>query len=233
MCRHTLEIHYPPTLMNLNYTIAALAATTLATNAATVVLDNLDFATPVTTGSQSNYQKQSFTPNVAGIGTSDTVTTNSPLPATVFLEGTTFITAPTGTGSTAGQIFLNVYLGAGNAGVFVGSSSNSVDLIAAGFNTNVNWSFDNLNLDSGSEYALVFSTTATDDSAATARLTAANNGGGFVSTYAGGTADDNADGGSPGPFDSRFQVQFNTVPEPSSTALLGLGGLALLLRRRK
>jgi len=28
-------------------------------------------------------------------------------------------------------------------------------------------------------------------------------------------------------------VTFNPVPEPSSTALLGLGGLALILRRRK
>ena len=29
------------------------------------------------------------------------------------------------------------------------------------------------------------------------------------------------------------ELGFNTVPEPSSTALLGLGGLALILRRRK
>ena len=29
------------------------------------------------------------------------------------------------------------------------------------------------------------------------------------------------------------EIQFNSVPEPSSTALLGLGGLALILRRRK
>ncbi len=29
------------------------------------------------------------------------------------------------------------------------------------------------------------------------------------------------------------QVTFNSVPEPSSTALLGLGGLALIMRRRK
>ncbi len=32
---------------------------------------------------------------------------------------------------------------------------------------------------------------------------------------------------------SDFGVTVNTVPEPSSTALLGLGGLALILRRRK
>ena len=37
-------------------------------------------------------------------------------------------------------------------------------------------------------------------------------------------------------FENRWQavaVQFTSVPEPSSTALIGLGGLALILRRRK
>ena len=31
----------------------------------------------------------------------------------------------------------------------------------------------------------------------------------------------------------QMSVQFANVPEPSSAALLGLGGLALILRRRK
>ena len=33
--------------------------------------------------------------------------------------------------------------------------------------------------------------------------------------------------------DFRFSVAGTAVPEPSSAALLGLGGLALILRRRK
>ena len=41
-----------------------------------------------------------------------------------------------------------------------------------------------------------------------------------------GTYNENAGG-------SNFTATFTTVPEPSSTALLGLGGLALILRRRK
>ena len=34
-------------------------------------------------------------------------------------------------------------------------------------------------------------------------------------------------------FDGAAEMQFWTVPEPSTTALLGLGGLALILRRRR
>lgn len=36
-----------------------------------------------------------------------------------------------------------------------------------------------------------------------------------------------------GTFDPQSDLQLSVVPEPSSTALLGLGGLALMLRRRK
>ncbi len=36
-----------------------------------------------------------------------------------------------------------------------------------------------------------------------------------------------------GTFVGAREIAFNAVPEPSSTALLGLGGLALILRRRK
>ena len=35
------------------------------------------------------------------------------------------------------------------------------------------------------------------------------------------------------PFSSSLQLEFVPVPEPSSSALLGLGGLALILRRRR
>ncbi|QQL44942.1 PEP-CTERM sorting domain-containing protein [Sulfuriroseicoccus oceanibius] len=36
-----------------------------------------------------------------------------------------------------------------------------------------------------------------------------------------------------GAYDASFQIDATKVPEPSSAALLGLGGLALILRRRK
>lgn len=40
-------------------------------------------------------------------------------------------------------------------------------------------------------------------------------------------------GNNAGSFTGLTEVEFSAVPEPSSTALIGLGGLALILRRRK
>ena len=222
--------------MKIKHTLltATFAATAISANAAVYVIDNIDLPTPVTTGAQSNYQMQSFTPNVAGIGTSDTVAANAPIPSTVYLSSFTVITTPAGSGSTLGQLFVDVYSGQGNLGSYIGSSSNSIDVAGSGFNTTITWTFPMLALDSSTNYSFVYSTDGIAGAPATARLTAANNGGGFVSTYAGGVADDNASGASPVPFDSRFQVALSTtIPEPTSVAFLGLAGLGLILRRKR
>lgn len=200
-----------------------------------IVIDNLDLSGAVTGGAQSNYQKQSFTPNVAGIGLSDTVADNAPLTDFVALESATFLRSPDGAGdSTDGQIFIDVYLGIGNGGTYVGSSSNSIDIDAIAADEEMTWFFDNLELDSTLEYALVFSTDALEGGVATARLTAANNGGGFINTYSGGTADDTASGVSPVTFDARFAVRFTAIPTPAALpAGLAMLGIIAARRRRK
>lgn len=208
-----------------------LSALCLPVGASLVVVDNLDLPSPDTTGSQSTYGVQSFTPNIAGIGLSDTVAANLPLPSTVLLKSVEFLRAPAGTAG-AGQIFIDLYEGAGNTGTYLGSSVNSIDVNSAAALSSLVWNFPDLSLNSSAEHAFVFSSDAVEGGLLSARLTAANNGGGFVSTYDGGTADNDANNLSPINFDSRFKVTFDAVPEPSSLLLLGLGGLGLFLRRR-
>jgi hypothetical protein len=202
-------------------------------NADLVVIDNLDLPTPETAGAQSSYVLQTFTPNVGGIGASDTVADNSPLASSVALLSATFLTAPDGSDGTAGGLFIDVYEGRGTGGTYLGSSTNTNDINSAPALTELTWNFSGLTLDSGSEYTLYFSVNNVAGGVANARLTAANNGGGFVNTYDGGIADDSSNGASPLNFDTRFQVRFNSVPEPTSFALLSISLAGLAARRRR
>lgn len=214
--------------------VATLAAMTTA-NADLIVVDNfIGEPNGATAGAVANFAVQSFTPNVAGPGALDTVAANSPLPATVFLTEATFLKAVSGT-ATAGNLYLNVYQGDdGNDGTFLGSSLNTVDVEAATGLAPLVWNFGNISLDSTLETALVWSTTATDDSAVIARVAVARDaGGGFGDSYTAGTADDNGDNNSPAGFDARFQVVVNTIPEPSAVALMLIGGVALGIARRR
>jgi len=109
------------------------------------------------------------------------------------------------------------------------------------------WNRGAVNANGTTSFNAVFSTDATfgngDDSAAFA-FNPVNTGGtqqdfalGSVvanAQYVRVTIDDNDFGVGLGGDRAAFtEFQFNQVPEPSSTALLGLGGLALILRRRK
>jgi len=217
--------------------IATLATAPLAAYSATVVLNNKDSAGLVTTGSQATFGGQSFILSTAGAGTGDTVAANSPLPTTATLDSITFVKAPAGS-ATAGQLYVKLYTGSADAtGTPVAVSSNSIDVNSATSLTDLTWTFSGATLSTTTTYFAVFSTNGASDSTGTdgvgARIAAANFGGGFVSTYSGGTAF-NATNPTPAgvTFDSRFAVTFTTVPEPSAALLGSLGVLAIFRRRR-
>lgn len=225
---------------------AFLLVGTAASQAVTVIVDNyFTQQNGSTTGAVGDFAVQSFTPTIAGLGTNDTVATHTPYTgatATVSLNSVSFIRATSGTSDNAalgGPVltFVHVYLGDGNDGTYVGSSTNSINTDAAAGLSTMTWNFNNLALASpGSEYAFVFTNSATSAPGTAnyhARLQVARHSGGtFISSYSGGDADNDINGNSPTAFDSRFTVSMTAIPEPSSALLGGLGMLLLLRRRR-
>lgn len=166
------------------------------------------------------------------------MTTNSPLPGTVYLQSVDFLRAVSGTG-TAGQLFIDIYTTAGSGGTYLGSSTNSIDVNSATGLSTLTWNFNNIALSSGTQHAFVFSTDnvaggfLSNAGGQGARLQVARDSGGtFGNSYTAGTADNDSTNASPSAFDTRFQVTLDTVPEPSAALLGGLGVLALLRRRR-
>lgn len=214
--------------MKSNSLLLALCSCMGIANAAqAIVIDNINLPGLVTAGSQASFTVQSFTPNVAGVGTGDTVAANSPLTPQVKLTSASFVRSPLGT-ATTGSLFLDLYLGDGDDGTYLASSMNSVDVNSAAALSVMSWNFNSVLLNSTSQYALVFSTDNVAGGSVLGRVAAANNGAGFVNTYNGGTADDNGNNNSPLAFDTRFSAQFQIVPEPNSTALWALFAAGLI-----
>lgn len=189
--------------------------------AVTITVDNY-FTEPNgdTAGAVGEFSVQTFTPSVAGLGVNDTVAATSPFPAGVGLQSVSFLKAVSGA-ATTGQLFIDVYRGAGDTGTYLGSSTNSVDVESAAGLDVLTWNFPDLFLDSTVEHAFVWSTDNTAGNTVLARIQVArDSGGGFGSSYSGGTADNNGDGGSPLAFDTRFQVTMtDQVVDPGSINL--------------
>lgn len=207
--------------MKLKYTIAALAATTLAANAA-VVVSTIRGGT----GDQAEFignSGQTFTTailtenkltSIEFIGPSTAPATGSLGPFTVKLWTDIDNDATTWDPGTEVAVSTNLVTIPGANGAFSALFSNQV-------------------LSDNTVYTLSFTTdnglvTQVDHAAFRMGLTAANNPLGSTGKLFYNT-------GNP-PFGDNREIAFtvNTaIPEPSSTALLGLGGLALILRRRK
>lgn len=203
--------------MKLRYTIAALAATTMLGNAA-VIFDTLagtDQANFTAGGTVATGAGQTFIAN--GLG------------ADVYLS--TIEVGNRNAGAAGTGLYLAVYEDSGNGadwnpGALVGVSTNTQDMTVNG--GTATWTFSNETLTEGSRYLFTF----TSDAAGTTTVAASTrvdlgSGNSDQSAFASGGA---AFGGA---HTMAAQIVTSNVPEPSSAALLGLGGLALIMRRRK
>ena len=194
--------------MKLTHTLAALAATTLASNGA-ITLHNL-------AGSANNQANFTATSGFSFTTTALSLDTN--------LDSID-IAGPS-TGATATVFTMEVYIDADNdattfgLGALVGTSTNTSVLAN---NTVNNFSFSGVTLSDNQSYIAVF-TDGTNPITTRFGLVNGNSDTGTTAFSAGAPTF----AGSHDP-----AVTVNMTPEPSSTALLGLGGLALILRRRK
>ena len=218
------------TMMKLKYTILALAVTSLAANAATVKI-GYGNVTDGSGGSSDNMWGQSVT---------------TPAGPPVYLNNFSYKAANNGT-RTTGTVYLHAYTTFSidpngvidSIGGFTATSTSTLDLdfdTIGNFGT-MTWTFSGADAFAAeTEYYFLMSTqnTAVSMLDITSMVDAAFALDTITASYTGGEAFANKFVDTSN-WDQHFEADFtvSSVPEPSSTALLGLGGLALILRRRK
>jgi len=228
--------------MNMkNYPIicAAFVATSMAAGAATIVTS---YGT-VTGGDDGNQAGPMFGQGITVNVGADTA--DGSITSTVFLKELSFQSTSSTTGlGSSNAAYIHVYdafaVDGDNTpsaiGNLVAVSSNTVDLAGAAQNQQLTWSF------SGTEGVLkgqaYFYVLATDTNAATVLDSSNLTTHGFElntgNPYSGGQA--YRANGTTTDWDMEFALTTDTdssIPEPSSSVLLGLVGVAFLVRRRK
>lgn len=217
----------------------------LLTTATAVVLvaGSASAATVTTSFGPANNQAgpmfgQSITVNV------DSDLPDGSIPASVYVTELTLKQTGSATGINDTDVaYIHIYdafavdgsLSPTTIGNLITVSSSTVDFSTTGANSVLTWSFaGDTAIDKGTEYFYVL---ATNTTAATVGDSANLTTQGLRLTtgdpYSGGRAF--RGNGTTSDWDAEFTLKTSTtvVPEPSSTALLGLGGLALIMRRRK
>lgn len=215
--------------MKFKYTLAALAATTVVASSATIATN---------TNEANNGGNGYF-----GFATSldsPAVSVSSTLPSTFDLGSIELTGRDSGGTYSSMKIAIYTYDADGTVGDFVGLS----DVQILGDGASATFSFSGVSLDSASTYQYLFvsDTTVAGDlsdgqqssyqaAAASSSLSMSQN-----DSLPGGSGTYKND--SQNSWEGTFLPEFTfteatTVPEPSSTALLGLGGLSLILRRRR
>lgn len=204
-------------MKKITLTSAFLALGLASASQAAIIFDTLS----ISDSGASNNLGQSFT--ATGLGAETKL-------STIVLESAN----TAGTGIEDFDLTMNVYLDTnGNAedwsqGALVATSDTvSLDTATDGLGTQYTFTFASLpTLTEGQVYLVDFTDTVGSVRIAFNGTNVSSSGRAFRNIDVGaGTASEDLNGD--------FAMQVNTAPEPSSTALLGLGGLALILRRHK
>lgn len=175
---------------------------------------------------------QSFTPNV---GITATAPDTLPAASTTTIDLTSFTLYSGGAGNDLSDTTYLLIYDANPSGTanLVGSSTNSIDTSPAPTaGTAMTWNFASLTLNYDDEYFAVMSSSNTGTSAGDIGLSiqVLND---PANPYTGGSGLIANFGESAGG-DAKFTATFaNPVPEPTSLALIGLGGLLIASRRRR
>ena len=212
---------------------AALAASTLTANAATVIT-SYGTVEGARDGNQAGPMWGQFvTPDIGSAGGPH---------GTLYLQSLSYQAADDGTRQTA-VVYLHAYstftTSGGGAvtgiGGFTAASTSTVDLGAIAGDGTLTWDFaGNDAFSAANSYMFVASTSATEVTFAdTSSLVGAAYALDVGNPYAGG--DSIRGNGNNSGWDQHFEATFDTaaVPEPSGVALFSLAGLTLLLRRRR
>lgn len=214
-------------MKRITNTLTALAGTITAASAATT-LSTGDISNPTGTD-RGNWHYQSASLNDGGFFSS-----GDALDATVALQSVSFVRYGGG-GTTAGSLFLAVLTDATDLGSVVASSQAGIDVAAAAQGDIMTWNFNSESLSSSTQYFYAFYTDTSGngsigagDTAAVARIWDSKE-----TTITGELRNAPSGGISTSGEAAYISISVDAVPEPSTTALLGLGGLALILRRRK
>ncbi|QQL46131.1 PEP-CTERM sorting domain-containing protein [Sulfuriroseicoccus oceanibius] len=208
--------------------IALTLSASIATASAATILSTGDLNNP--TGSdRGNWHYQSASLNDSGFTTSGDALTES-----VALQSVSFIRY-SGGGATTGDIHLALLTSPTDLTSVVASSVNTIDVTNTATNAIMTWNFSGETISSSTEYFYAFysdtsgdGTIGTGDTDADARIW------NIAPAPLSGTLRNAPSGGISTTGSSAYmEINVTAVPEPSSTALLSLGALTAILRRRK
>jgi len=209
-------------------TAAAIALTAGAANAATSFV--------ISTAPNNNViSTNGFAMNFGSSGLTITPDTE-PLTPVVDLNSYTIVAGGSGGDYDGGSRYLSVFTGSSfSEGNYLGTSVQELDLSAAGEQT---YTFSGISLASDATNFFFFSTWVDENVDSTVQFSELTQAIGRMRMLTGNPQDLNytlnADGTVQNQnWDPAGSFTVTAVPEPSSAALLGLGGLALILRRRK